>query len=80
MFEIPSYSIFSDGIYPPSYPLNPNHPQNPLPPVLNRGRQYRLTPRQLATANNHVRLVNNERAPINIDFKIIADALREIRW
>jgi hypothetical protein len=46
--------------------------------LLNLRRQYRLTPQQVAIANDHLYLVNNERAPIAIDFKVIADALRHI--
>jgi len=80
IFDIPSWSIFSDGVYPPSYPPNPNPPPTPMPAVTNIGRQYQLNPQELLIANDNVRLVNNERAPIRIDFKSIADFIRGVRW
>jgi len=51
-----------------------------MPAVTNTGRQFQLTPQELIIANNHVRLVNNQRAPISIDFKHIADLIRGVRW
>jgi len=51
-----------------------------MPAVTNIGRQYQLSPQELLIANDHVRLVNNERAPIRIDFKSIADFIHGVRW
>ena len=79
-FDLPSWSLFSDGIYPPSYPLNPTPPQTPLQPLNNQGRQYPLNQRELAIDNQHINLVNGARRPITIDFQEIADAIREITW
>ena len=53
--------------------------QTPLQQVTNTGRQYQLTPPQLTISNAHVNLVNNQRAPITVDFRVIADAIRQIR-
>ena len=79
-YDLPSWSLFSDGIYPNSYPLNPAPAQTPLQPVNNQRRQYPLNQRELAITNHHINLVNNERCPITIDFREIADAIREITW
>ena len=78
--DLPSWSLFSDGIYPASYPLNPTPPQTPLQPINNQGRQYPLNQRELAIATDHINLVNSDRCPITIDFQEIADAIREITW
>jgi len=56
----PPWSIFSDGVYPASYPLNLTPPQTLLQQVSNTGRQYQLTPQQLAVAKNQVNLINHE--------------------
>jgi hypothetical protein len=79
-FDMPSWSLFSDGIYPASFPLNPASPQSPLQPVGNQSRQYHLNQRELAIANHHTNLLNNERSPITIDFEEIANVIREISW
>ena len=79
-FDLPSWSLFSDGIYPASYPPNPTPPQTPLQLIHNQGRQYPLNQHELAIANDHINLVNGERCPITIDFQEIADAIREITW
>ena len=78
-YDLPSYAVFSDGQYPASFPPHPNPPA-PLPPVTNVGREHPLRPHQLIIANNHVNLVNNQKAEVQVDFRVIADAIRGIRW
>lgn len=76
-YSIPSYCIFSDGHYPPTYPSHPNPPA-PVPLPTNAGRQYKLTPQQLAVLSSHIQLINTQRAPVDVDFAYIADLIREI--
>lgn len=78
MYDLPSYAVFSDGQYPASFPLHPNPPP-PLPPVTNVGKHHPLRPHQLIIANAHVNLVNNQRAEIRVDFRVIANAIPQIR-
>jgi hypothetical protein len=78
-YDLPSYAVFSDGHYPASFPPHPN-PPDALPPATNIGRQHPLNPQQLIIANNHINLINTQRAEIRVDFRVIANAIRRIRW
>ncbi len=51
------------------------HPNPPLviPQITNDRRQYQLSPAQLEIANQHVNLINTQKAPIVVDFRKIAD-------
>jgi hypothetical protein len=57
VFRIPSYYVYSDGSYPPTYPPHPNL-ASPLPFGSNNRRQYPLQSSELALLNDHVNLYN----------------------
>lgn len=76
-YDLPSWSLFSDGIYLISYAPNPTPPQTLLQPVSIQNRLYLLNQHELVIANHHINLINIERSPITIDFKEVADAVRE---
>lgn len=76
---MPSYYVFSDGIYPQNYPPHPNPPPQ-LPQVTNNNRQYQLRPPQMLIAQKDVNLKNTQRMPITVDFTKIANAIRQINW
>jgi len=40
----------------------------------------RLTANEMRTINDHIDLLNNQRAPLIIDLRYIADLIREIAW
>ena len=78
-YQIPSYTVFSDGIYPPSFPEHPA-PPNALPVVKNVGREHHLLQQGLDIANEYVRLFNTQRSPITVNFRTIAQGIRKSRW
>lgn len=67
------------GNYPPTYPPYPSSPF-PLPVTSNNGRQYPLQSSELTLLNDHVNLYNTQRAPLIIDFRVIADVICQIDW
>jgi len=79
LYGIPSYCLYSGGIYPAAYPAHPNLPAQ-IPLVTNVGPQFPLQPTQLAQVNADITLRNNQRSPIQIDLQDIADEIRSIRW
>jgi hypothetical protein len=79
VFTIPSYYLYPDGNYPPTYPAHPNPPA-PLPTASNNGRQFALSQRELGLLNNHIDIHNNQREPLDVDFRVVADVIRQIEW
>jgi hypothetical protein len=79
--DLPSYAVFSDGNYLPTYPAHPNPPQHlPVPTAAhNAARQYPLEAAELQVYNKYVHLHNNQRRPITVNFKMIAEVVRKIR-
>jgi len=71
--------MYSDGVYPASYPPHPTPPPQ-IPLATNVSRQYPLSPNEIALVNRHITLQNNQRSPLDIDFRFIADMIRQIRW
>ena len=78
-FEIPSYYVFTNGVYPATYPGHPNPPP-PLPPATDVGRGFTLGPNQLAHAYTEINLRNNQRARVVVDFMYIVGLICEIDW
>ena len=74
--------MFSDGVYPANYPPHPNPPQA-IPQItteMNKLRQFPLGRRDLAIANREINLKNNQKQPVDVDFRRIVDALRRLKW
>jgi len=71
--------MYSDGVYPAGYPPRPTRPPQ-IPLATNVGRQYPLRPNEIALVNRHIDLQNNQRSPLNVDFRVISDGIRQIQW
>jgi hypothetical protein len=71
--------VYSDGVYPAGYPPHPTPPPQ-IPLATNVGRQYPLRPNEMVLVNRHINLQNNQQAPLDVDFRVISDFIRQIEW
>jgi len=79
-YSIPSYAVFSDGIYPQSYPPHPNPPTQ-KDPVDNANLPAGMPPYtqlELDILNKQIHLHNTQRKPIELNFSVIADLIERI--
>ena len=75
-FEIPSYAVISDGIYPPTWPQHPNPP----PPLVLVTNEFPPGPREITILDADIAVRNTPRAPVLLDLRAIADEMRQTTW